>query len=306
MFLPTGIVNTNKMIKKIAFGMIVTLTTVSCSNRSKLFPGYNVTQTGIHYKLITIGDSISPAKPGNYVTAVITYRTIADSVFFNGVRQFQLTAPDYDGAIDECFLMLSTGDSASFYIQAEPFFTKTLETNPPKFIKPGEFMRVDIKMLEIKTAEEFQKEMEAFMSWINDFGEYEKVILRQYLEGERIDVEPTASGLYIIPQVKTQGKMVEVGDTVTIHYEGRFLNGKFFDSTKKRKEPFVFVYGQKWQVVPGLEEAIGKMREGEKAMLIVPSHLAFGQQGNTNGMIPAFTSVIFELEMVEVKKGFRQ
>lgn len=278
----------------------------SCSNRSRLFPGYSVTKSGIHFQLITIGDSSKPAEVGNYVTAIIAYRTITDSLFFIGVRQFQLTEPQYEGSIDECFLLLTTGDSASFYILAEPFFTKTLETSLPRFIKPGDFMRVDIKILEIKSEEDFHKEMEAFMSWINDFGDYEKVILKQYLEGQKIDVQPTESGLYIIHQIKTQRPEIAVGDTVTIHYEGRFLNGKLFDSTRKRKEPFQFVYGQKWQVITGLEEAIGKMREGEKAMLIVPSHLAFGKQGNSNGMIPAFTSVIFELEILEVKKGLRQ
>lgn len=294
-------------IKHLIIPAVIILTAIAaCSNKSKLFPGYSVTNSGIHYRLIALGESNIPAAVGNYVTAIIAYRTANDSLFFQGVRQFQLTLPEYDGSIDECFLMLSSGDSASFYIQAEPFFTKTLETNLPKFINPGEFMRVDIKLVEVKTAEEFQKEMEAFMSWINDFGEYEKVILKQYLDGQKLNIQPTESGLYIIPQLTTQKNKVEVGDTVTVHYEGRFLNGKPFDSTRKRGEPFQFVYGQKWQVIPGLEEAIGKMREGEKAMLIVPSHLAFGQQGNSNGMIPAFTSVIFELEILEVKKGIAQ
>lgn len=295
--------NTKRLI--IPVTVLITVIT-ACSNKSKLFPGYSITDTGIHYKLITLGESNTAASIGNYVTTIIAYRTVNDSLFFQGVRQFQLTLPDYDGSIDECFLMLNCGDSASFYIQAEPFFTKTLQTNLPKFINPGEFIRIDIKLLEVKTEEEFQKEMEAFMSWINDFGEYEKVILKQYLDGQKVDAQPTESGLYIIHQVTTQRNSVEVGDTVTIHYEGRFLNGKPFDSTRKRGEPFQFVYGQKWQVIPGLEEAIGKMREGEKAMLIVPSHLAFGQQGNSNGMIPAFTSVIFELEILEVKKGLSQ
>lgn len=294
-------------IKHLIIPAVIILTAIAaCSNKSKLFPGYSVTNSGIHYRLIALGEGNIPASVGNYVTAIIAYRTANDSLFFQGVRQFQLTLPEYDGSIDECFLMLSSGDSASFYIQAEPFFIKTLETNLPRFISPGEFMRVDIKLVEVKTAEEFQKEMEAFMSWINDFGEYEKVILKQYLDGQKLDIQPTESGLYIIPLLTTQKNMAEVGDTVTVHYEGRFLNGKPFDSTRKRGEPFQFVYGQKWQVIPGLEEAIGKMREGEKAMLIVPSHLAFGQQGNSNGMIPAFTSVIFELEILEVKKGIAQ
>ncbi|QKG79788.1 FKBP-type peptidyl-prolyl cis-trans isomerase [Tenuifilum thalassicum] len=291
-------------IKQTVFALLgIGLLLSACNNESKLYPGYSVTPTGIHYKLIALGESNKKAEIGNYVTAIISYSTNSDSLFFKGVRQFQLTKPEYEGAIDECFLMLSEGDSASFYIQATPFFEKTLETTLPKFINPDDYMRVDIKLLEVSSEEEFKNQMAAFLSWINDFGEYEKVILKQYLDGQKIDVKPTESGLYIIPKNHSKGPIVEVGDTVTIHYEGRFLNGKFFDSTRKRGEAFQFVYGQKWQVIPGLEEAIGRMREGEKAMLIVPSHLAFGQQGNSNGIIPAFTSVIFNLEIVEVKKG---
>lgn len=279
------------------------LTLSGCSSRSKLFPGFSVTQTGIHYMLISLGDGVAPAQPSNYVTVNIRYRTVNDSIFFQGIRQFQLAEPLYKGSIDECFLMLSQGDSAAFYITAKPFFTQTLETGMPRFIKPDDFMRVDIRMLDIKTNEEFQHEIEAFMSWIDDFGDYEKVIIKQYLDGKKLSVQPTESGLYIVPQIQTAGKQVELGDTVTVHYEGRFFNGKIFDSTYKRKEPFQFVYGQKWQVIPGIEEAVGTMCEGEKSMLIVPSRLAFGEQGNSSGLIPAFTSVVFELEVVEVKKG---
>ncbi len=279
--------------------------TVGCSNRSKLFPGFSVTPTGIHYKLISLGNGTTTAKPSNYITASISYRTVKDSVFFQGTRQFQLAESSFEGSIDECFMMLAEGDSGAFYIKAMPFFTQTLETKLPTFIGVNDYMRVDIRLHSIKTQEEFKKDMEAFLSWIDDFGDYEKVIIRQYIDGRKLSVDPTPSGLYIIPQIRTERAPVENGDTVTIHYEGRFFDGRIFDSTRKRNEPFQFVYGDKWQVIPGIEEALGTMREGEKSMLIVPSHLAFGQQGNTSGIIPPFTSLVFELEVVEVKKGVK-
>lgn len=286
--------------------LFVALTFLGCSNKSKLFPGFSVTPTGIHYRLLALGSDTQTVKPSQYVTVNISYRTVTDSLFFQGIRQFQLTEPAYKGAIDECFLMLAPGDSGAFYIKAKPFFTRTLGTSLPRFINPDQFMRVDVKILEARTVEEFEHDKEAFLTWIKDFGEYEKVLIWQYMEGKELSVEPTSSGLYIIPQITTRRKAVEPGDTVTIHYEGRFFNGKIFDSTRKRNEPFQFVYGQKWQVIPGLEEAIGTMREGEKSMLIVPSYLAFGRQGNTSGIIPPFTAVVFELEIVEVKKGAEQ
>lgn len=275
----------------------------ACSNESKIYPGFSETSTGIHYKLISLGDGTTKAQPSDYITVSITYRTASDSLFFSGTRQIHITQPHYEGSIDECFLMMMKGDSTTFYIKAQPFFEKTLEAALPKFIAPTDFIRIDILMIDIQTEEQFNLEMEAFMSWIEDFGEYEKVIIKQYMDGEKLSVEPTESGIYIVPQVVTQNTPIEIGDTITVHFEGRFFNGKIFDSTRKRNEPFIFVYGEKWQVIPGIEEALGRMRDGEKSMLIIPSKMAFGEGGNSSGIIPAFTSVVFEVEVVEVKKG---
>jgi len=253
--------------------------------------------------LISLGDGVVKPQISNYITVNIAYRTLKDSIFFQGLRKFQLTSPSYIGSIDECFMMLALGDSAAFNFPADSFFNRTLETALPKFIRKGDFMRVDIKILEIQTEKEYELEKEAFLHWINDFGEYEKVILKQYMEGEKLSIAPTSTGLYYIPVMKTNGKSVAVGDTITVNFEGRFFNSKIFDSTKKRNEPFQFVYGQKWQVIEGLEEAIGLMKEGERSLFIIPSRLAFGEQGSSTGIIPPFTSVVFEVELIEVKKG---
>lgn len=291
------------MRTKLLLSTAILLLFTACSNKSKLFPGFNETDTGIHFQLVSLGDGATKAAPTDYITINISYRTQSDSLFFNGTRQFQVTEPHYKGSIDECFLMLMKGDSATFYIKAKPFFEKTLEAKLPRFIDSTSFIRIDILMIDIQSENQFNLEMEAFMSWIDDFGEYEKVIIKQYMEGEKLAVEPTKSGLYIIPQVTTPNPLIEVGDTITVHFEGHFFNGKIFDSTRKRNEPFIFVYGEKWQVIPGIEEALGLMREGEKSILIIPSELAFGKEGNSSGLIPAFTSVIFEVEVVEVKKA---
>jgi FKBP-type peptidyl-prolyl cis-trans isomerase FkpA len=283
--------------------LAIVLLVSSCSKTSSKFPGYSMTNTGIHYKLISLGDGSIKPEVLNYITVNISYRTTKDSVFFQGLRKFQLTPPKYSGSIDECFLMLAFGDSASFYFPADSFFVRTLETSLPRFISKGDLMRVEIKMMDIQSEKQYLLEKEAFLNWINDFGDYEKVILKQYMDGEKLSIAPTTSGLYYLPVSKTNGKNVVVGDTVTVHFEGRFFNSKIFDSTKKRNEPFQFVYGQKWQVIDGLEEAIGMMKEGEKSIFIIPSRLAFGENGSSTGIIPPFTSLVFEVELIEVKKG---
>ena len=86
---------------------------------------------------------------------------------------------------------------------------------------------------------------------------------------------------------------------MTVNYEGRFLNGRFFDSTVKRNQPFEFVYGTELQVIPGLEDAIGRMREGQRALVILPSDLAWGEKGSSTGIVPPFTTVIYEVELLK-------
>jgi FKBP-type peptidyl-prolyl cis-trans isomerase FklB len=265
------------------------------------YPGFKKAGHGIYYQLHTIGDEDSiKARPGDYITVDLTYITMQDSMFFEGIRKLQIREPAYEGAVDECFIRLSVDESATFIISAENFFAVTLQSPLPRFIKPGDPIKVKIRMLEIQPEEEYISEKEAFLSWIEDFGDYEKVILRQFIAEEKLDVSPLPSGIYYLTLRQGNGKKVEEGDTVTINYEGRFLNGRFFDSTVKRRQPFQFVYGTEWQVIEGLEEAIGMMCEGEKSLFILPSELGFGNRGSSTSVIPPFTSLIFEVEILKV------
>ncbi len=276
--------------------MLFSIILTACNFRSE-YPGYSKSRDGFYYKLRKIGDGSTKASAGDFVTVDIAYRTLSDSTFFTARRKFQLTYPEFKGSVDYCFLMMELGDAASFIISANDFFTKTLESPLPSFINEKESIIVDVEMIEIQSEADYLKEKEAFLHWVEDFGEHEKVLLSQFFKNEKIDANPTESGLYLINLKQGYGKQVELGDTVEVHYEGRFLNGKFFDSTKMREEAFHFVYGQEWQVVEGLEEALGKMREGEISLVILPSKLAFGESGSSTGIIPPFTSLIFEVEV---------
>jgi FKBP-type peptidyl-prolyl cis-trans isomerase FkpA len=270
-----------------------------CGRFSK-YPGYKKAKHGIYYQLHTLGEDTVKAGPGDYITVNLSYLTMEDSVFFRGTRKFQVSRPAYEGAVDECFMMLATGERATFIIRADKFFSKTLQSGLPDFLEPEGSMKMDVEMIEIQKENDYIREKEAFLSWIEDFGEYEKVILHQFLSEEELDVSPLPSGIYYLNLKPGTGKKVELGDTVTINYEGRFLNGKFFDSTVKRRQPFQFIYGTEWQVIKGLEEAIGMMSEGEKSLFILPSDLGFGNRGSSNQVIPPFTSLIFEVEILKV------
>ncbi|NSW44240.1 MAG: FKBP-type peptidyl-prolyl cis-trans isomerase [Bacteroidales bacterium] len=281
--------------------IIVTLLFFISCNESKI-TGYKLTDKGIYFKLLGIGEANKYVQEGNYVTFHIQYATADDSIFFDAIRTAKIEKPLYEGAIEDCFYMLSEGDSAAFFIKADPFFEKTLESPLPLFIPPESYLKIILKIETVKTAEEFKKDKEEFLAWVEDFGEYEKKVLKNYLEKRNINYMPNDTVIYKIPINKGNSKTVNYGDTITVHFEGYFLNGKLFDSTRKRNEPFSFVYGSEWQVIKGLEKAIGMMHEGEKSIFVIPSFMAFGKEGSSTGIIPPYSSVVFEIELLKIGK----
>lgn len=112
--------------------------------------------------------------------------------------------------------------------------------------------------------------------------------------------EETASGLrYKITQVNESGNKPNQGDRVAVHYKGTFMDGDEFDSSYGKGNPLTIGIGV-GQVIPGWDEGIMLLREGEKATLAVPSELAYGERGV--GPIPPNTPLIFEVELVEIVK----
>jgi len=265
------------------------------------YPGYSKAKEGIYFKLLMVGDQDRCCRYGDYVTANIAYVTMNDSVFFTGIRKFKVIQPNFPGSIDKCFTMMCKNDSAHFIISALDFFEKTLENVVPDYLGADGKMKIFIHLMDIQSSEEYERDKEAFLHWIEDLGEYEKVLLKQYIRDAKIDIPPMEDGIYYIVQQTGAGSAVATGDTVVVHYEGHFLNGRYFDSTRNRNEPLQFVYGHQMQVIGGLEIAIGKMQEGDKALVIIPSEQAFGAVGSVAGIVPPFTPVVFEIELINVK-----
>lgn len=112
--------------------------------------------------------------------------------------------------------------------------------------------------------------------------------------------DQTDSGLrYKIIQ-KGDGAKAEKGQQVSVHYEGSLLNGQVFDSSYKRKEPIDFQLGV-GQVIPGWDEGISLMKVGDKARFVIPSNLAYGSAGAGGGVIPPNATLLFDVELMEVK-----
>lgn len=111
-------------------------------------------------------------------------------------------------------------------------------------------------------------------------------------------VKTTPSGLQYKVVKEGTGKSPKATDTVKVHYRGTLLDGTEFDSSYKRGEPIEFPLNR---VIPGWTEGVQLMKEGGKSILYIPSQLAYGPRGTPGGPIGPNETLIFEIELLEVK-----
>jgi FKBP-type peptidyl-prolyl cis-trans isomerase FkpA len=108
----------------------------------------------------------------------------------------------------------------------------------------------------------------------------------------------TSSGLQYIDLTVGTGATAQAGQTVTVHYTGWLENGKKFDSSVDRGQPFSFPLGA-GRVIKGWDEGVQGMMVGGKRKLTIPSSLGYGTRG-AGSAIPSNATLIFEVELLGV------
>lgn len=108
----------------------------------------------------------------------------------------------------------------------------------------------------------------------------------------------TASGLIIEDLTHGEGEAAAAGIEVTVHYTGWLTDGKKFDSSKDRNDPFVFPLGA-GHVIRGWDEGVQGMKVGGKRKLTIPPGLGYGARG-AGGVIPPNATLVFEVELLAI------
>jgi len=173
-----------------------------------------------------------------------------------------------------------------------------------QMIPPYSTIIYEVELLSMRSKEAYDKEREEQMAEAQaqqgQLKDAEKAVRDQYLADNGITVQPTASGLYYVETEKGTGKKAMPGNTVSVHYTGRLLDGTVFDSSVEKGTPYSFRLGV-GQVIKGWDEGIAMLNEGGKAVLIIPSDLAYRDQDG--GTIPPYSTLVFDVELLSVEEA---
>ena len=273
------------------------------------YKGYTQSDSGLYYKLQTIGDGKHKPTPGCYLQLIITYKTIKDSVFLDtyscnetGMVILPFNRSSFKGSFEEGLTKMNAGDSLSFIVSADSLFNKFFKAELPLFLDQGSLVKMEVKLHSILSSEQYQTELEKYKLIVEDRDIEESRKLNVYLDTIATKFYTISNGMYYLPVKQGTGDYPKYGDMVKIHYKGYFLNGKQFESTYERAQPLEFNFGEDGQVIKGFKTAISLMNEGARTKFIIPSCLAFGETGSSTNIVPAFTTVIYEIELMNLTK----
>lgn len=245
------------------------------------------------------------AKAGDIMKVYFTFSTLeGDTLFdFSTGKPYELVFGDM--ALGQGFYeglgLVAKGGEAEFIIPS------TLAWGADGFqgvILPYTPFRFDLRVVDIMTSDEYEEEQ----SIIKEKEEKENAKrlqeepnrIAKYLKDKNIKTEPKGSGLYYIETQLGTGESVKNGDMVVVHYTIYNLDGSLIESSYDYNQPIPFVYGEN-QMISGIEEAVGYMKVGGKARIIVPSRLGFGDI-KIDENLPANSTLVIDLELVDLQR----
>src|SRR5213594_1365108 len=199
---------------------------------------------------------------------------------------------------------LDTEDQKTFYALG-----LLLGTNIKVFaLKPDELAIVKEGLTDAATDAKPQVEIETYGPKVNELAQKRaasgaddaKKKGQEFVDkvSKEKDATKTPSGIVIRTITAGAGASPAATDVVKVHYEGKLVDGTVFDSSIKRGEPAEFPLNG---VVPCWTEALQKMKKGEKAQIVCPSSMAYGDRGSPPSIPPGAT-LSFEVELLDFHK----
>lgn len=237
--------------------------------------GFQKSESGLYY-LITkknVQASARNTTDGDEVTMHYT-ASILDGAKYDSTKSASpIVFPFNSGILPfygfyEAITLLKNGEKGIFLVPSRLAYGGSSNA----IIQPYSMIRLDIEVLKLRSEDEQ---------------------IEDYIKENKLSIdEKTSTGLrYISITKNSTGVAMNKGRAATVKYIGTFLSGKTFDSGQ-----FDTVIGE-GSLIKGFDEALLKMRVGEKAKVIIPSSIGYGAKGS--GTILPYTPLVFEIEIVK-------
>lgn len=272
------------------FGVLLLLAIISSCNKKQT--GYKVYDEYTSYQILELGDGITPQNKEVLQLSIQVESLNGDTLHY--VPEYVYHIPIKNHYLDTIWQQFEIGDRIRLKVAK-----KKLE-GYLNFYHLGEYngkeVIVDVKLLASTSKSEADQLLKEQLSK-REIKELANV--KQYLKSSSTKFEERR-GIYRYQEKTTSGEPIKYGSQVSIHYKGKFLNGYVFDDTYKKELTPSFTFGQEYQLLEGIYTGITGMREGETVKLILPSRHAFGGSGSLAAIVPPYTAVIYEVNIVKV------
>ena len=263
------------------------------------YPGYKKTQSGLYYKFHNRDASAMQPQLTDFMRVEMKCY-LHDSLYYDwqGTQHevyTQLQGPIFAGDLQEAYAMMHVGDSASFYVKADSVAALYYEQDPNVVgLAPEDYFRYEVKLVDVKTAEEFQASIEKMKEAMKMES---KKALEDFIVNNNINVTPESSGVYIIPLEKGKGRCPVKGEKVELDFSATLLNGQPVGSTFESSDKFSFVLGEGY-TIPGWKEIVPKMHLGDRVKAIIPFDMAYGE--HSVGEIPAYANLVYDIKLLKI------
>jgi FKBP-type peptidyl-prolyl cis-trans isomerase len=298
------------MKKSLVF--LLALFVVGCNlfhKRKSPYQGYSTNDGITHFKFSDLATGHKKPKPGDMLEVVLSYSKMNDSVFwttrdkgypFSRFYSYKDLAggSTYQRHLLEC----AEGDSINYIVPADSVFKSIFKMPLPFFLHTGDMMRVNARITGAMDSTRYASRLKTVKDYLKDMDMQEQVTLSKYISANNIPDSCRHNGMYVIHTEAGKGPKIEMGSMVSLAYKGSFLSGRVFDSVSANN-PLQFKYGDTDQMISGMAIAIKTMSEGGKTKIIIPSQLAFGENGSSTGIVPPYTTVVYEVTVLKVING---
>ena len=245
------------------------------------------------------------AKAGNIMKVYFTFNTLESDTLldFTTGKPYELVFGDMalGQGFYEALGLVGKGGKAEFIIPSSlAFGSEGLQDA----ILPYTPFGLKLEVIDIMTSDEYEAEQKAIKEKEDADNakrlKEEPKRIAKYIKDNNITEKPQPSGLYYIEKQAGDGDSVQDGDLVAVHYSIYNLDNQLIENSYDYGQPLPFVYGGD-QMIAGIEEAVGYMRVGGKARIIVPSRLGFGDV-TIDESLPANTPLVIDLEFVDLQR----